>query len=34
MTIAARFEIEYLQYLKPDGTLAAELPSPDANAEA
>ena len=27
MTIAASFEIEYLQYLKPDGTLAAPLPA-------
>ncbi|MBS0200780.1 MAG: pyruvate dehydrogenase (acetyl-transferring) E1 component subunit alpha, partial [Proteobacteria bacterium] len=26
MTTAASFEIEYLQYLKPDGTLAAPLP--------
>lgn len=26
MTLAASFEIEYLQYLKPDGTLAAPLP--------
>ena len=34
MTIAARFEIEYLQYLKPDGTLASELPPAVANAEA
>jgi pyruvate dehydrogenase E1 component alpha subunit len=34
MTVAARFEIEYLQYLKPDGTLAGDLPPavPDANA--
>ena len=27
MTVAASFEIEYLQYLKPDGTLAAPLPA-------
>ena len=27
MTLAASFEIEYLQYLKPDGTLAAPLPA-------
>jgi 2-oxoisovalerate dehydrogenase E1 component alpha subunit len=27
MTVAARFEIEYLQYLGPDGTLVAEPPS-------
>ena len=27
MTLAASFEIEYLQYLKPDGTLAAALPA-------
>src|SRR5690606_10455865 len=26
MTVAARFEIEYLQYLDPDGQLVAELP--------
>jgi len=26
MTVAAQFEIEYLQYLKPDGTLAGPLP--------
>ena len=26
MTVAAQFEIEYLQYLKPDGTLAGRLP--------
>ena len=26
MRIAASFEIEYLQYLAPDGTLAADLP--------
>ena len=26
MSIAASFKIEYLQYLKPDGTLAGELP--------
>ena len=26
MTTAATFEIEYLQYLKPDGTLAGKLP--------
>ena len=34
MTVAASFEIEYLQYLKPDGTLAAPLPPavPDATA--
>ena len=34
MTTAASFEIEYLQYLKPDGTLAAPLPPavPDAAA--
>ena len=34
MTTAATFEIEYLQYLKPDGTLAAKLPPavPDAKA--
>ena len=34
MTIAARFEIEYLQYLKPDGTLVGDLPPAVANAEA
>ena len=34
MTVAARFEIEYLQYLKPDGSLAAELPPAVANAQA
>ena len=27
MTVAARFEIEYLQYLGPDGTLVAEPPA-------
>ena len=26
MTIAAKFEIEYLQYLKPDGKLSGKLP--------
>jgi 2-oxoisovalerate dehydrogenase E1 component alpha subunit len=26
MTVAAKFEIEYLQYLKPDGKLAGKLP--------
>ena len=26
MTVAASFEIEYLQYLKPDGSLSGELP--------
>ena len=34
MTVAASFEIEYLQYLKPDGTLAAPLPPAVPNAEA
>jgi 2-oxoisovalerate dehydrogenase E1 component alpha subunit len=34
VTIAAKFEIEYLQYLKPDGTLAGPLPPAVANAEA
>ena len=34
MTVAARFEIEYLQYLKPDGTLVGDLPPAVANAEA
>ena len=34
MSVAASFEIEYLQYLKPDGTLAGPLPPAvkDANA--
>ncbi len=34
MSVAAQFEIEYLQYLKPDGALAAPLPAavPDAAA--
>ena len=34
MTTAATFEIEYLQYLRPDGTLAGPLPPavPDAAA--
>ena len=32
MTVAASFEIEYLQYLKPDGTLAAPLPPAVGNA--
>jgi pyruvate dehydrogenase E1 component alpha subunit len=34
MTTAATFEIEYLQYLKPDGTLSGKLPQavPDAKA--
>ena len=26
MTVAAKFEIEYLQYLGPDGKLVADLP--------
>ena len=26
MSLAASFEIEYLQYLKPDGTLSGPLP--------
>ena len=34
MTTAASFEIEYLQYLKPDGTLAGPLPPAVADAAA
>ncbi|MDQ3159778.1 MAG: thiamine pyrophosphate-dependent enzyme, partial [Pseudomonadota bacterium] len=34
MTVAATFEIEYLQYLKPDGTLSAPLPPAVADAKA
>ena len=34
MTVAARFEIEYLQYLKPDGTLSGPLPPAVADANA
>ena len=34
MTVAAKFEIEYLQYLKPDGSLSSPLPPAVANAEA
>ncbi len=34
MTIAATFEIEYLQYLKPDGTLSSPLPAAVPTAEA
>ncbi len=34
MTTAAKFEIEYLQYLKPDGTLAGKLPPAVPNAKA
>jgi 2-oxoisovalerate dehydrogenase E1 component alpha subunit len=32
MTVAAKFEIEYLQYLKPDGKLAGKLPEAVADA--
>jgi 2-oxoisovalerate dehydrogenase E1 component alpha subunit len=34
MTVAAKFEIEYLQYLKPDGKLAGKLPEAVPAAEA
>ncbi len=34
MTTAAKFEIEYLQYLKPDGSLSGKLPPAVANAAA
>ena len=34
MTVAARFEIEYLQYLGPDGTLVAEPPAAFADPDA
>ena len=34
MTVAATFEIEYLQYLKPDGHLSGPLPPAVPNAEA
>ena len=34
MTVAASFEIEYLQYLKPDGSLSGPLPPAVADAAA
>ncbi|MCY7354492.1 MAG: pyruvate dehydrogenase (acetyl-transferring) E1 component subunit alpha [Lysobacter sp.] len=33
MTVAAQFEIEYLQYLRPDGTLLGKLPAAAADAK-